>query len=122
PLGWLAARAEPTAGADVLYDGGGHCDVQSVAASHIGERYALAEAAQAHQDLESRRAAGRLLLLPRCRPTTTKRSARTHMHVRRWRRCAKCTPVAACRGADTLPLARRVVPPARGIRRWRRSS
>jgi NADPH:quinone reductase len=31
---------------------------------HIGRRYALAEASQAHRDIESRRTAGKLLLLP----------------------------------------------------------
>jgi len=31
---------------------------------HIGERYPLADAVRAHQDLEARRSTGKLLLVP----------------------------------------------------------
>ncbi|MBC7984953.1 MAG: quinone oxidoreductase [Candidatus Obscuribacterales bacterium] len=57
---YIATRAELQAAADELFA----VIAQGAVRVHIGQRYALRDAAQAHRDLESRRTVGATVLLP----------------------------------------------------------
>jgi len=57
---YIATRAELERGARALFRVVAHGQVRI----HIGQRYALAEAAQAHRDLEARRTVGSTILVP----------------------------------------------------------
>ena len=57
---YIATRAELESAARELF----RVVAQKKVRIHIGQRYALAEAAQAHRDLEARRTVGSTILVP----------------------------------------------------------